>query len=183
MRNKLTKYAVKYGLTGGAFASLILAGFYFIDPNPVDTGRTLLHFAVLPVFLLFGMLEFRSSLPSQTINYPKAIFVTSLIAFLTSGIYTASEYSLMRFSPDKFETAKESYIKEWESKKEQIEEDQGEAFYSEQLEGRKKIGLTDFALVSGTVSTGVWALIWTITCSLMVSIWDQKKRKKITDQN
>ena len=89
----------------------------------------------------------------------------------------------MRFSPDKFETAKESYIKEWESKKEQIEEDQGEAFYSEQLEGRKKIGLTDFALVSGTVSTGVWALIWTITCSLMVSIWDQKKRKKITDQN
>lgn len=143
---KLIKVPLKFGLIGGGMVIIMLTVFHLADTNPLIEIK-MFDFIIIPIFLFFGIKEFRDSYNSRLLEFWEGMTV-GFVVYTTIAIVT-SVFVLTYLGIDEG-AAMDNYISDritiLESSREQIVEKMGESVYDKSYTDVKATTIWDLTL-------------------------------------
>lgn len=143
--NKYFNAAYLFGLIGGGFCGLAFLVVYFLGNEPVSFTE-LFGYALLPVFIFFGIKNFRENINGGELYFSQGMtvgfFVYSLLALISSIVI----FIFLHLDPVVFDGYKASNLMLLEEKKEMVIAQLDEESYYRTLDNITEMTIPDVAI-------------------------------------
>ena len=143
--NKYFNAAYLFGLMGGGFCGLAFLVVYFLGHEPVSFTE-IFGYALLPVFVFFGIKNFRDNVSGGELYFSQGMtvgfFIYSILALISASVI----FIFLHLDPAVFDGYKASNLTLLEEKKEMLIAQLDEESYYSTLDNISNMTIFDVAI-------------------------------------